>query len=103
MPHVVAVRWVARAGEEEEVARALAELRAPSLAEPGVLEYRVHRDVGDPRAFFVFEVYENPAAYEAHVQTEHFKTWGLGHAIPRLEERRREFYEPVERPESQVQ
>ncbi|MFM8773649.1 MAG: putative quinol monooxygenase, partial [Actinomycetota bacterium] len=44
MTHVVAVRWVAKEGEADEVARALGELLEPSLAEPGILEYRAHRD-----------------------------------------------------------
>ena len=95
MSYVVAVRWIAKDGEEEEVARALRELAAPSLAEPGVLEYRAHRDPSDPRVFFMFEVYASADDYAAHVETEHFRTWGLGHAIPRLDERRREFYEPL--------
>jgi autoinducer 2-degrading protein len=95
VPYVVAVRWVAKPGEAGEVARALAELHEPSTAEAGVLEYRAHRDPDDENVFFMFEVYADADAYAAHVETPHFKEWGVGHAIPRLEERRREFYEPV--------
>ena len=95
MSHIVAVRWVANEGEADEVARALGELLEPSLAEPGILEYRAHRDVEDPNVFFMFEVYTDAAAYEAHVATPHFQEWGFGHAIPRLAERRREFYTPL--------
>ena len=95
-PHEhVAVRWVAKEGEADEVARALDNLLEPSMAEPGILEYRAHRDVEDPNVFFMFEVYTDAAAYEAHVETPHFQEWGFGHAIPRLEERRREFYAPL--------
>ena len=43
----------------------------------------------------MFEVYTDAAAYEAHVATPHFQEWGFGHAIPRLAERRREFYSPL--------
>lgn len=95
MTYIVAVRWVAKEGEADEVARALVELQEPSLAEEGILEYRAHRDTENPNVFFMFEVYRDQAAYEAHVETPHFQEWGFGHAIPRLEERRREFYEPL--------
>lgn len=94
MTYVVAVRWLAKQGEADEVARALEHLRAASAQEPGLLEYRVHRDTEDPHAFFLFEVYEDAAAYDDHLASEHFQQWGFGHAIPRLEERRREFYRP---------
>ena len=70
MSYIVAVRWVANEGEADEVARALGELLEPSLAEPGILEYRAHRDVEDPNVFFMFEVYTDAAAYEAFVAEE---------------------------------
>ena len=95
MPYIVAVRWVAKEGEAEEVARALRELEAPTLAEPGVIEWRAHRDPDDPGTFFVFEVYQDAAAYQTHADTAHFQEWGVGHGIPRLADRRREFYQPL--------
>ena len=95
MPYIVAVRWVAKEGESDEVARALGELEAPTLAEPGVLDWRPHRDADSPDTFFIFEAYADAAAYQAHTETPHFTEWGVGHAIPRLAERRREFYEPL--------
>jgi quinol monooxygenase YgiN len=95
MPYIVAVRWVAKEGEAEEVARALRELETPTRAEPGVIEWRAHRDPDDPGTFFIFEVYEDSAAYQTHAETAHFVEWGVGHGIPRLADRRREFYEPL--------
>ncbi len=95
MTYVVAVRWVAKPGKADEVARALDQLRAASANEPGLLEYRVHRDTDDPNAFFLFEVYEDAAAYDQHLASAHFREWGFGYAIPRLDERRREFYSAI--------
>lgn len=95
MSHIVAVRWIAKEGEADEIARALRELTGPSLAEPGILEYRAHRDPDDPNIFFMFEVYADAAAYQSHIETDHFKHWGVGQAFPRLAERRREFYQPL--------
>jgi quinol monooxygenase YgiN len=95
MPYIVAVRWVAKEGEADEIARALRELEAPSLAEPGIIEWRPHRDPESPDTFFIFEVYADADAYKTHTETPHFAEWGIGHAFPRLAERRREFYEPL--------
>ena len=95
MTYIVAVRWTAKEGEAEEIARALGELRAPTLAEAGVIEWRPHRDPESPGTFFIFEVYADADAYKAHTETAHFAEWGVGHSFPRLAERRREFYEPL--------
>ena len=96
MAYAVCVTWVAKEGEEEAVAEALRQLVEPSRAESGVQVYLPHRDPEDPRTFFVYELYDDEAAYQAHVDTEHFKREGLGDAIPRLAERRREFYETLD-------
>jgi quinol monooxygenase YgiN len=95
MTYIVAVRWTAKEGEGDEIARALRELEAPTLAEAGVLEWRPHRDPESPDTFFIFEVYADAGAYEAHTKTDHFAEWGVGHSFPRLAERRREFYQPL--------
>ncbi len=93
MPYVVTAKWTAKAGEEEAVAEAVRNLVRPSRAEPGILFYQPHRDPENPRVFFFYEQYADPGAYEAHVASEHFKRWGFGEAIPRLEDRERAFYE----------
>jgi len=92
MPYVVSVTWTAKDGEEEAVAAALGRLREPTLAEEGVLMWVPHRSVEDPKVFHVYEQYVDEAAYTAHTETEHFRRDGFGDAIPRLAERRREFY-----------
>ena len=95
MPYTVAVTWIAKPGEEDAVAAALQALVEPSRAEEGVLVYIPNRDPEDPAKFFIYEQYVDEAAYRAHTETEHFQRDGFGDAIPRLEERRREFYEPM--------
>jgi quinol monooxygenase YgiN len=95
MAYTVSVTWIAKEGEEEAVEAALKALVEPSRAEPGVLVYIPHRDPEDPRKFYIFEQYTDADAYTAHTETEHFKTLGFGDAIPRLEDRKREFYEPL--------
>ena len=95
MAYTVAVTWIAKPGEEDAVASALEALVEPSRAEEGVLVYIPNRDPEDPTKFFIYEQYVDEAAYTAHTETEHFKTHGFGDAIPRLVERKREFYAPM--------
>lgn len=93
MAYVVTAMWTAKEGEEEAVAAAISKLIEPSRAEPGSIQYQVHRDPENPRVFFFYEQYEDRAAYEAHGASEHFAEHGFGDAVPRLEGRERAFYE----------
>ena len=95
MAYTIAVTWIAKPGEEDEVARCLSELVEPSRAEEGTLVYIPNRDPEDPARFFIYEMYVDEAAYKAHTETEHFQRLGFGDAIPRLLERKREFYESM--------
>ena len=94
MAYTVSVTWIAKDGEADAVASALERLREPTLAEAGVETWIPHRDPSNPNVFYIYETYVDEAAYTAHTETEHFKRDGFGDAIPRLAERKREFYEP---------
>ena len=96
MAYVVCAKWIAKEGEEEAVAAAIQGLVGPSRAEPGIVLYQPHRDPEDPRVFFFYEQYRDADAYQAHVDSAHFKELGFGDAIPRLEARERAFYETWE-------
>jgi quinol monooxygenase YgiN len=41
--------------------------------EPGCLRFDVMRDRDDANRFYLYEVYRDEAAFEAHRQTPHFK------------------------------
>ena len=43
--------------------------------EPGCREFNIHVRANDPNHVFIYEVYDNAAALEAHRQTPHFKKW----------------------------
>ena len=92
MAYVVTAKWTAREGEEERVLESIKSLIAPSRAEPGCLYYQACRDPENPRVFFLFELYEDEAAYKSHGESEHFQRHGFGEAIPLLENRERWFY-----------
>jgi len=94
--YVVTARWRAKEGEEERVAELLARNAALSREEPGCLMFVGHRSLEDPRNFFLYEQYEDEAAFRAHGETEHFKNIVLGDVVPRLEARERAYFEPVD-------
>ena len=89
MEFVVIAQYTVRPGEEEQVASALRNMRAPSRAEPGNLDYQVLRDPQQPGRFVLYERYTDEAAFQAHLATEHFATWLRGQVLPFLDGRTR--------------
>ncbi len=92
MTYVVVAKWTAKAGEEDAVAAELAQLIAPTRAEPGNLAYQVHRDPEDPRVFLLYERYVDEAAYKAHGASPHFQHHAVERSFDRLADRERGFY-----------
>lgn len=50
-------------------------IKAAFKHEPGVLQLYALADKKHPNLITVFEVYANPAAYQSHIQTPHFKKY----------------------------
>ncbi len=96
MAYVVTAKWTAKEGEEDKVRAAIERIVGPSRAEPGCLYYQPNVDPENPRVFFFYEHYVDEAAYKAHGESEHFQRYGLGEAIPLLENRERAFYETLD-------
>jgi quinol monooxygenase YgiN len=94
--HAVAVTWEAKEGEEERVGQLLEEITPLVRAEPGCLMYIAHRSAEDPRTFFIYEQYEDEAAFLAHRETEHFRELVLTEAVPLLESRISVHFETLE-------
>ena len=57
---------------EEYCAAVAAHARAAIESEPGVLALNVVADRDDPARITVFEIYQDRAAYERHLQAAHF-------------------------------
>ena len=89
MEFVVIAQYRARTGEEGRVEAALKEMRKPTRAEPGNLDYQVLRDPGQPAVFVLYERYTDQDAFQAHLATDHFGTWLRGQVLPFLDERTR--------------
>ena len=92
---VLSVIWMAKAGQEAQVAELFGKLQAQSRNEPGCLMYVVHRHRTDSRRFFLYEQYKDDAALEAHKSAPHF----LEHAkkaLPKIADRiEGQLYEPL--------
>ncbi len=56
----------------DEVRAAMARLVEPSRAEPGCLEYVMHRSLTRPNALVFFERWKSKEHLEAHTRTTHF-------------------------------
>ena len=93
MAYVVAATYTVKPGEEERIEQILRSMVPLASAEEGCLFFEAHRSPDDPRVFFLYEQYADRAAYQAHMETNHFKELILGEAVPRLERRERAFYE----------
>jgi quinol monooxygenase YgiN len=66
-------------GPEDAVAAetALRGLRDGSRTEPGCITFDVARGIDDPNVFFLYEIWTDQAALDAHYTTEHFQRYGV--------------------------
>ena len=58
-----------------EVQARLAELRVPSRAEPGCIQYDLHRDRKDADLIYMIEQWRDEAALAEHEASEHFQAF----------------------------
>lgn len=96
MAFVCSATWTAEPGEEETVRDALAQLSPAAREEPGNLYYQAYQSPEEPTVFRIFEVYTDKDAFKAHVNSEHFARWGVGQAIPALENNEHETYQTLD-------
>ena len=94
-PFAIAVTLRIRAGAEPQAARVLGELHRHTRQEPGNLIYNAHQSLEDPRQFFLYELYVDAAALEAHRASPHFRELATGVLYPLVEERAITAYGPV--------
>jgi quinol monooxygenase YgiN len=62
----------AKPGQEDELGRRMAELVAPTLAEPGCINYDLHRSNSDPGTWMFYENWRTQADLDAHMKSAHF-------------------------------
>ena len=69
---MVSVRIIAKDDEADAVAAILQSLVRPSMAEPGIKFFMPYRSADNPSEFFVYELYEDRAGWDAHNASAHF-------------------------------
>ena len=63
-------------GQLENYLAAIKEVGAAAIkTEPGCSEFDVTVSQKDPNHLFIFEVYNNAAAFEAHLKSDHYKKY----------------------------
>jgi quinol monooxygenase YgiN len=94
--YVVVATYNVKEGEGEHVAAALRAMVEPTRAEPGCRFYEVHRSLEDPLVFFLYERYDDQAAFQAHAASEHFARHIRDDVWQRVEQRARLFGAPLD-------
>lgn len=79
----VFARFLAKAGREEDLHRALDSLVAPTRQEAGNLQYDVFRLREQPAVFYLAECWKDEAALAAHFEQPYLKEFLA--AIPELQ------------------
>ena len=74
-PFINAVELDIVPAEYEKFKAAILVNAAASVREPGCRQFDVLFEAGDPHHVFLYEVYDNAAALEAHRATAHFKKY----------------------------
>jgi (4S)-4-hydroxy-5-phosphonooxypentane-2,3-dione isomerase len=73
MPYINAVELDIVPAEYEKFKAAILENAAASVKEPGCRQFDVLFEDSDPHHVFLYEVYDDATALEAHRATAHFK------------------------------
>ncbi len=74
---VNAVTYVMRAGTEARAVEHFHVLETESRREAGCIGYVVHRSREDDRTFFLYELWADQAALDAHYELPHFIEHGV--------------------------
>lgn len=74
--YVVTVEFVVKTEHAEPFRKEmLANARASVEKEPGCAQFDVCVDASDPCRIFLYELYADRTAFDAHLATEHFKAF----------------------------
>ena len=76
MPLTILAQITAAPGKEALVRDELRKLIAPTLAEPGCLQYDLHEDNENPAFFVFYENWESRDIWQRHMNTPHIAAYG---------------------------
>lgn len=70
-PKILYAEFTAKPGHEARVATMINDLADLVRQEPGNVEFVPYRREDDPARFFVYEVYRDEAAFQAHITADY--------------------------------
>jgi quinol monooxygenase YgiN len=89
---LVVAQWEAREGEADKVASILDRFLPEAQREEGAKLFLISRAKENPAQFLFYELFRDEAAFKAHQESTHFKTYIAGQALPLLARRERAQY-----------
>lgn len=74
--YIIVVTILIKEGHNEEYIEAMLENARGSVNnEPGCHRFDVIQDGGDPNRIWLYEIYDDEAAFKAHTQAPHYFKW----------------------------
>jgi quinol monooxygenase YgiN len=89
---LVVAQWEAREGQADRIADILSRFLPEAQREPGAKLFLISRAKENPAQFLFYELFRDEAAFKAHQESAHFKTYIAGEALPLLAKRERAQY-----------
>src|SRR5882724_5838148 len=89
---LVVAQWEAKPGEADKVAAILDSFLPEAQREDGVKLFLISRAKDNPAQFLFYELFRDEAAFKAHQESAHFKTYIAAQALPLLARRERTQY-----------
>jgi quinol monooxygenase YgiN len=89
---LVVAQWEAREGQADRIADILSRFLPEAQREPGAKMSLISRAKENPAQFLFYELFRDEAAFKAHQESAHFKTYIAGEALPLLARRERMQY-----------
>jgi quinol monooxygenase YgiN len=89
---LVVAQWEAKDGQADKVAGILAHFLPEAQREEGAKLFLISRAKDNPAQFLFYELFRDEAAFKAHQDSAHFKTYIAEQALPLLAKRERTQY-----------
>jgi quinol monooxygenase YgiN len=89
---LIVAQWEAKEGQADKVAGILDRFLPEAQREPGAKLFLISRARDNPAQFLFYELFRDEAAFKAHQESAHFKTYIAGEALPLLARRERAQY-----------
>jgi quinol monooxygenase YgiN len=89
---LVVAQWEAKDGQADRIADILSRFLPEAQREPGAKLFLISRARDNPAQFLFYELFRDEAAFKAHQESDHFKTYIAGQALPLLARRERTQY-----------